>query len=467
MKARSIAQERSRAWYIISTAFTIALISLLFYVLNYLTPMYGDDYSYVNSFATEQRITSVWQIPESQFAHYFSMNGRVVTHALAQVFLLLGDDLFNLLNVAGFLFLLFLIHFHAYGTWKVTQIWKLALAAMLLFLCAPAFGQSFLWITGSSNYLYGPIIVLCFLIPYRVQVQAGVTAYSRGKEILLALAALAAGLIAGWTNENTSVALVAMILGFLVVYRINHVRYHAWHFAGLAGSAIGCYMLITGPGIQNRWNTFGGFDSWKACVYRGIRYTRTMVDYLDLIILLFLLLLAAYLIKKGVRMTKVKGKEKILLFQDSLPTLVYLLGFFGSVYSMVVAPWFSDRVWSGCIILALVTLGNLDALVDASKVKKGVTLVVFLCILVLFCGRFHDAYLELDDLHTQFEEREETILAAVAAGESTVSVPRLCGITGYSCITQEGDLEADSDSWRNITMARYYGIDEIQCNNAE
>ena len=132
--------------------------------------MFADDFSYSFSFSNGERIESITDIFFSQVAHYNVMNGRIITHFLAQLFLYFGDGIFNYINVCFYLLLIFLIYLHVYSTLKNFSLLNFLLISVLLFLCTPSFGQSFLWITGASNYLYGIIIILLVLLPYRLQI---------------------------------------------------------------------------------------------------------------------------------------------------------------------------------------------------------------------------------------------------------------------------------------------------------
>lgn len=91
-------KKNSTQHHNISIIAVTMVIGFLFFLLNYYTPLYGDDYSYSFSFLTGERITSVSQIFSSQLGHYQNTNGRSITHSLAQLFLLIGDDLFNYIN---------------------------------------------------------------------------------------------------------------------------------------------------------------------------------------------------------------------------------------------------------------------------------------------------------------------------------------------------------------------------------
>ena len=276
------------------------LIGVLFFVLNYFTPLYADDYTYSFSFSTWERITSVSQIPNSQIAHYSSTNGRIVTHSLAQLFLLAGDGVFNIINTIAYLFLIYLIYYHACGTLKKISVFRLSIIAMLLFLSCPAFGQSFLWITGAANYLYGILIILCFLSPYRRQATNRQDSTSLIYEIFMAVLFFAFCVIAGWTNENNAVAMIAMVVGYIIYFRIKSIRIHAWNITGCLGGIIGCIFMLSSPGTGKRLESAGGGGGVIAWIKRTVFYTCSMGDILQLALLIFCTLIVIYIYQKKV-----------------------------------------------------------------------------------------------------------------------------------------------------------------------
>ena len=162
LQKSAFSEKQFKAFAII--ALSILIVALLF-VLNHFMPMFADDYSYSFSFLTDERITSIRQILPSQMAHYHKVNGRIVTHTLAQFFLMMGKTAFDIVNSVATLALLFLIYFHACGTFRNFSISRFSMIAMLLFLETPDFGQSYLWLVGSCNYLFTFVLVLLFLIP--------------------------------------------------------------------------------------------------------------------------------------------------------------------------------------------------------------------------------------------------------------------------------------------------------------
>lgn len=456
-------RKHSRQIYFSAIIMATLWIGVLFYGLNYYTPLFADDYSYSFSFLSGERITSVSQIVSSQIGHYQNTNGRSVTHTLAQLFLLAGDRVFNFVNVFFFIFLMYIAYFHACGTFRNFSLAKFSLMVMLVFLSCPEFGQSFLWITGAANYLYGILIVLTFLIPYRMQIGASVSRrYPLFAEIAMAILYLGLGIVAGWTNENNSVALNVMIIAYIIYFHMNSMKVHAWHITGCIGSVIGLTIMLLSPGTSSRLDGAGGSGGVISWIKRIVFYTCDMVTNIELIILLFSILLVLYLYQRRGLLEKRLTKHALIVFNECGVTLIYLLGFLASVYSMIVSPQFPGRAWSGPVIFSLITVISLSSLVDMTDIKLRTGKYLALgFLLVLSLATYFNAFYELKNVDSEFSSRVAIIDSAIAAGETSVEVPNIYGPSGYSCYKASGDLNADSSKWPNIAIAEYYGLDEI------
>ena len=78
--------------------------------------IFGDDYVYsfiwqgksmaVPLGESATRISSLRELLMSQWSHYFTWNGRTVSHTLAQLFLWWGKDVFNIVNAVASTFLI-------------------------------------------------------------------------------------------------------------------------------------------------------------------------------------------------------------------------------------------------------------------------------------------------------------------------------------------------------------------------
>ena len=89
--------------------FYIAL-TIVFYFLNYFTPVLSDDWLYQYHLRDNSLITSMSDVISSQIFHYCNMNGRVVPHVLLQIMdPLLGKSYFNVWNAILFSLFIFLL----------------------------------------------------------------------------------------------------------------------------------------------------------------------------------------------------------------------------------------------------------------------------------------------------------------------------------------------------------------------
>jgi hypothetical protein len=234
------------------TVLCVLAVALLFYALNRLTPLYADDYAYTRDFMTKEQVDSVADICASMRLHYIRVNGRIVVHFLAHLFLWWGKPVFNVINTAAMLALGTLMYMLAAGTLKDFKITSWLLGLLGIWLLAPGFGQSYLWLTGACNYLFGLLIILTFLVTYR----RGVAFRRQRRSFALSLLYLPAGLLAGWTNENTGAALVAAVLCFIIKNKIETGRFRAWMFTGLIGCVTGFLCMLLAPGQTARLSSY-------------------------------------------------------------------------------------------------------------------------------------------------------------------------------------------------------------------
>lgn len=439
------------------------IIALLFFILNVYTPLFADDFSYSYSFSTGKKITSFSQIISSQISHYYTMNGRSITHTIAQIFLLLGDTKFNLINTFFFVVLIYLICFHAFGDIHKINAYNISLIAMLLFLTVPAFGQSFLWITGASNYLYGILIVLFALIPYRIHIKKGNKSSNIFISVLLSGFMLFLGILAGWTNENTSVALIAMIILYLISYCIKSIKIRLWNITGLIGSVIGCVIMLISPGTSSRLSGAGGSGNIIAWIKRFVFYSANAVIYLDILIILIIIFIFLYFLSQKKSFKFLKSKELFIDFIKEYDIyIIYMIGFLASVYSMIVSPQFPDRAWSGPSVLLIIFTISLSSLFNHKMQLIRLPKLVIICfIFALTSSHYINAYFELKNINIEYQNRIELINNAKSKHKLEVEVPTIKSKSGYSSYDYLGDLNDSSNKWPNTAIARYFGVKRI------
>ena len=430
----------------------LILFLFMFYLLNVETGLFADDYSYSVSFANGERITAINQIPNSLFSHYFSINGRLVTHFLAQFFLFLGDSVFNIINTVAFLLLIFLMYYHSIGSiLKIKKLW-LVIIPSLFFIVSPSIGQSYLWITGAANYLYGIIIILLFLIPYRRQLTVS-KKVNYFLEIVYTLVMLIFGLIAGATGENISVAGIVGVVCFIIAYKLKHIKFRIWNFSGLLGMICGFIFILFAPGTQNRLEGAGGVGGIFSILKRIIFISANTVEYLWPIIFIGILLIAC-----------LKGKYNIKeLFISNYSTIIFFITTVISIYSMVLSPEFPSRTWSGPVILSIITLGNFyccNKFIVNKKINAIKIISTALLIILSFSSIFN-GYFVLKNSNTYFKERVKTI---TECQDENIYVPTITSNSKYACYENGGDLSSDPTMWPNTSIARYYSKGKIIFN---
>ncbi len=331
-----------------------SIIFVLIYILNYLYPLFADDISYSFVFTTPDRIASISDIFVSQYNHYYRWGGRSVIHFTAQ-FLLYIDFwiacLLNSLAYIGLLYLMYRIIIQGSGKSKIYQsVSLIVFLHIFIWFCQPAFCCTVLWKTGSSNYLWGTLIVLSFVYPYYKYLNVRKTDDKLLKIILLFLS----GIIAGWTNENVGVALIFFIVLSVFTYKYFKIRIPKWSISGLIGVIIGYIFMVSAPGNYKRMEFFlmqqakdgmTRFDIAKNILDLSIYY---FIHYiLPLLIIYGLLLLIYYKTNKE----KKKGTIACSLFFVSSGIVSFLI--------MLASPQFPERSLFGTIIFLIIPIGIL------------------------------------------------------------------------------------------------------------
>lgn len=438
-------------------AFLVSLLAVgcMFYVLNYLTPLFADDYLYCFSYETGERITALGQILPSQIAHYKTINGRFLLHVLAQLFLFLGKDVFNVANVFVFLAFAVTITYLGLGETPAKRPAFFLLTVCLLFLQLPSFGQSFLWLDGACNHYYGPFLALLALLPYRKAALS--TEASGGLGLLRALGALLLGALSGATIEHMAGALILMQLGYMLWFKLSGRKIPLWMVAGLLGAVLGCVTLLLSPARSSTGNS----SIFGMIVSAGYITCRLLAEFGLVLLLLLALLLYLLLSEK-------RSLRDALRFPL---TAISLLGFLAASYASILAPYFPERAMTGPLAMLIITLLSFYSECRDSfrlKVPAAVTAAVTAVAVCISLGAYGTAVFRLSEVLDEHEYRVALIEEAKARGEDEVEIPSIKSDNRYSCFKYNGymgDLYAEADTWLNEPMARYYGIGRIYKND--
>ena len=431
MKLREL--DRSpRAWDI-----TCLVISMLMLALNRLTPYICDDFTYDLNFLTGAPLGSIFEIIPSMYAHSFSMNGRLISHGLAQVFMLLSPGVFDVVNTAVFVGTLWLMH-RLCGSESALL---LACSFCLLWLLMPVFGQVVLWQVGAVNYFWSLTALLLFIAPELVRFLEGRVLLWRNWH---RAAFCVYGFFFGWYNEIASFVGICMVPCLILLGRwLNKDKIRLHRLLPVLFAVLGYAVMLSMP--AQAANKSGGLTA-ALLVRRFAVCSGMLVKYLlPLLIPLVLILFFKF---------------------DSLPRKKLILsGLFALAgvcanYMPLAASYYPERCLCTPVLLLIMAL--LFPLSEFAKREYPMNFCLVCAVVICLSAPFIlTGSADIVSCHRQHAQREQTIAIAVDAGERDVTANVVIPQTRWSGYWGVRDLTDDPDTWPNHDMARYYGLDSL------
>ena len=268
------------------------------------------------------------------------------------------------------------------------------------------------------------------------------------RKILSMILMFLLGIIAGWTNENTAVGAIFIVVASLFFMKKSEVKLEKWHISGAVGIVIGFILLIAAPGNYARNELF--VDNTSVIVkwiYRAVNYSISFVDILKPLILFTIILVTINIYYK-------KKIEKNVI--------VYLIAAVLTVYSMVLSPTFPERAWFGVIIYAIIA--DMYLLYNVDKLNKVYTYIiadVVLVFLTLYCSQYLNTALGIKELKSTWNSRINYIESEKTNNNFNVKVERYVTLDKHNPNYKLEDIAADEGTWPNNDIAKYFGIQGI------
>lgn len=412
--------------------------------LNFLTPLLADDYSYGLNL-NEKRIASIMDIFDYQVWHYFNWGGRTVAHTLAQILLVFPKAVFNILNSFTYTALIYLIYLHGCfnkdNKDNKDNSYMLLLIHFILWFIIPVFGQSFIWLVGSCNYLWTTVIILYFLWLYRRN-----TLSEKWYNLLFMFIL---GLLAGWTNENTSAGLIVILVFSLIINKVETKKFELskTRLFGIIGTLAGFIIMICAPGNYIR---SAEFKDDTFIIIKIIKRTLDITNNLENIILPLLIVIIILI------SLKIYHKKKI-----EKETYTFILGGFAAIYAMVLSPTFPERAWTGAIIFFVIAIVILVYDLDTINRLYKFILVDFCIILsIIYVSQYMDLARNINYLRNTWNYRVDVI------NESDKD--KIFEFYKYETYNPRNpvygldDIGYDPNAWPNGSISKYYGIKGIK-----
>ena len=420
---------------LLSTTVLLALVSV--YLLNVHMPLILDDFDFMISWATGEMLSGIGDVFRSQLVHYQIWGGRLL-HVFTQSFLYLGKDVFNVVNTVMFMLLLL----EVYGIAKVKDRccwWVFAVTYIALMTMIPFFGTVFLWLTGACIYLWGTVFALMPLLIERSVREGGF--FSKGK--ISAILCFSLGMLAGWTNENMTCGMIAVIFLLNVLAYVQNRKISGRLMVMWVGQCIGAVLLLFAPGNALRASAYA-YDSMIVELIR--RFAITTVYG---VIYLGVLFSAVIISGMGFR-----GNVKRLGY-----ALVLAFGALIAVYAMVGSPELSDRTYTGPFVLMLSSLLVILADADEQGRKLGAAkLIVFPLFLIVSGYIGYHAVQDVSSFESAWKGRVAVIETAKEENRDQVEIEALYSNSRF---TMDVVHAPQASQWPNTSISKVYGIDVI------
>lgn len=429
----------------------VCFISLL--ILNSLFPLFTDDWVYTFIFRSDPpiRITSIKEIMDSQYNHYFTWGGRFVVHFIAQFLLMLKPWTHDAINALSFTLLVYLIYRISNYNKKISPVIFIFIFFLVYFF-QPSFTATILWITGSANYLWGTLIILLFIYPYYLFFR---NPEYKLKGIFVCLSFLIRGILAGWTNENMSVAVLLMLI-LMCLYFKWRGKLPQWAIVGLIGFGIGCILLLAAPGNYARMDVASANTQSIAMADALISRLYTMFYHY---LYYGLPLIPIYIIGLAIlwKNKRINNENRKMIF---LISFVFIFIAHIAFAIMIVSPQFPKRALFGIVTFTIIAIGILYANIEITnrfvKVLKALGIILLIGILSY---KYYQQYDALSYANDQWEKRYAYVLHQKEQGNLNIELTEKI-ITGPEYHLHE--LSTDSSTWYNRAFSKYMDINSVK-----
>lgn len=413
-----------------------------------------------------RRLSSFQDLLLSQWSHYLTGNGRAVSHTIAQFFLWMGKDVFNVFNALISVLLIMEIYWCA-NKGTVTFDFKISRLVFIFFALwafTPSFPSVFLWLSGACNYLWTAVFLLGFLLPYVRKY------YSFEKKCLnnnwLRYAMFFFGVVAGWSNEN-SVCWITLALLVFIYKSWKQSDIESWMVTGLTGFVIGYAFLVLAPGNFARLSMQTKAHNWLA--WESIAGHAALL-FLILVYFHFILWyfnLSSFYILRG------EEKANSGLVQEILLAKTMCLLSFCMTSMMLLSPNFQTRsAFPGTIMLIIAASILLRIQEENSIVliREGTKKIIYIIGAFYFIITTAAAFYGSQYNREQINELILSVKSSDYAKRNVVVVNSLRPV--HDVIRKAShfhlinfNLSSNENDWSNVAFSRYYGIKGIRMEN--
>jgi hypothetical protein len=438
----------------------VLLIAIFFLVvivvLNFNMPLYGEDFA-LSTTLLQHNYGFLEKIQLSLQKIIFqstNWNARL-GEQLAIFFLAFNKNLFNVCNIFITLLFVYLIMIYATGKFlpintKSLLYWSVTIS-LLLFL--PLIGDTLLWVSVSTNYLWSLTILASFFLPYRFFYSGQDILANKPKPIYFLFFFL--GLLAGMTNENTVVSIILIIIFGGVFYKKlfpQTISIPKWYWSSFSALLIGYAYLLFSPSTKIRQSYYQevfhinnlSFSQYvEKAVHLSVQYAQSTKVLLGILVVVILFALICF---RSLNFKNIFHNKNIII------NFSILLFSFLSVAALIMAPYFESRSlffnWF-CLLICIINI--IDQLINYNLVR----ILIIIPLIIIGITNSISLYHCTMSLEAESNFRHYDILSQIERGENIITVKKYRA----TCPV----IFSDREDWRIQFQhdENYYGVDQI------
>lgn len=425
----------------------LVIIGIVIWWLTRHTPYLVDDFGFYRKSAAIHSLRDFYHY----IVHfYLTWGGRVWGEIYSLLFFMMPKPVFNVLNALAYVALLVLSEVNVTGSAKLT-LPRLVFLNFAFFAFLPAFGQNIFWLCGSANYLWSNLPTLALLALYRrVSTRSALPENS----VRYVFIAVLCGLLGGWANENVSVGLIVILLGYLRLCRRRFGRIPGFAWAGLLAALAGALLLWLAPG------NFVRMGAERSALTAG-----RFIDFL------FRNIVFLFDFRTGLVPFILLGLGMLQGYRRQAPAAgIYVLGVFAAAAAMSPVGTLHNRSYFGCMVLLILAAAMVfDEWYERITPHR----TAFFLGSMLFAGSIlfvHEAKDGVIDYERAWQKDVTRIETEKAKGNMDILVDpivptsRFTGAYGLEPIRTRDDLPGLNF---NKDVALYYGVSRVRACRAE
>lgn len=424
--------------------FVFIMIFLITFVMNILSPLVADDYSYKFSFYNGERIHNLKDIIYSMYNHYFYLNGRMVSHSIVHIVDMFPKGLFDILNSLVFVIFIMVVYQYCKEEQK-HNVFLLMMIMAAIWKYVPVYGQVFLWLDGACNYLWTLTFVLLYVYPYKLYFDGKSIFNEKWKWISYCIL----GILVGDLSESASFCCLIASVIFSVLsglYKKRQIK--LWMVSSIVCQMIGYIFLMKAPGLSyNQKIAISGIEKYY------VNFLQVLDQYKTFCLSLFVAWIVLFVCSV---IAKIKSER---IIYSSMFLIMSLMLNFIHIFSKD----YPHRSMLSCTICLIISIGVLiPELMTIERYKVLIYSGGLAVILFAFIDFFPAVY-DIAYVNREFRARETIIEKEKDNGNYNITVNSLHPSTKYSAAYElECDPRNDDSSyWVNSCMAKYYEVDSI------